>query len=190
MLHPPSARIGWLIATVTLASCAEGSPPSPSLLSNDGSYRSELLAEYQQLAALPEIGSFGTSSRRRFEAKVAAVRDGVCVEPESLSAWKHTDRIRLSFRRAGASTETLSAADLRAEIVQTLNRPAVTGRHVDLPTARAHVLGRFDCIVAFGRDPRRAEMRDLCLAELQRASDYVVQATSAPPSPPQRLCPV
>jgi hypothetical protein len=183
-----SKRLATLLAlTATIVGgCATLAP-----LSNDGPaepFRRFAYEEYRQLSQTRLKGLPNRSTRTHFMAKARTALTQDCLEPERLEDWPRS--ASATVQRGG---KALSLAEVRMETVGLLRGAPF----VDLPApsdlqfARAHLLGRYDCIVAFSREATSDPAVEICVQEWIRSSTYLRRgvAPSDPADARERLCP-
>jgi hypothetical protein len=178
---PPAAAL----ITTFLAGCATVAPPTEI---TRAPFERMLLREYDQLAATAPLG------RSRFAAKATAVREGRCVQPEQPADWRRSERIIFRIPALGDQpAKSLDAVSARAILMRHLGRavaasPQTAVSYPDLPVARAHAQGRYDCVLAQGISGRNALGADLCMRELGAAMSYLSVARQSTPDAPVSVC--
>jgi hypothetical protein len=191
----PKAVVGAVvILTLGVAGCATPSRRPPPWTPD--AYRAMLVHEYEQLAAQKRPGPFDTDSRTIFRGKAAAARRGQCQEPELLERWRRPERVEVVLRDASGQPKTFNAESLRAYMIgldlAAQSIPARTQQsRTDVPIARAHLLGRFDCVLAFGRSSEGKEAAQICADEFSAAANYIGATVGSAPPPNQggKICP-
>lgn len=187
-MRPRNLLKGAIIgATLALVSACQAThvglaTPAPTL------FASIVAQEYQQLASIKRPVAAPGQARRVFGSKAMAAAAGGCPEPELPQAWRHWRNIS-----ADIAGSTVGADDLRRQVLQreiaARDHPEMAVRFPELEAARAHLLGRYDCIVAYGRDRRYTSVARSCVNEAKAAATYIDKAFAGYPEPPPLLCP-
>lgn len=151
-------------------------------------FTSILVQEYQQLASVKKPVRAPRQARRVFTRKARTTASGDCSEPESPHAWRGWQTIS-----ADLTGSTVGAEDLRRLVLQreaaARDHPELGPNFPELEAARAHLLGRYDCIIAYGRDRKFALVLRSCVNEAKAALAYIDKAFPAYPDAPPLLCP-
>ena len=167
-----------LMGLIDLSACATA---PRSRVENLTGFDLMLKREYQQLAGLNRPSAFSRDTHKLFAAKAAKIEKGECVEPEEPAAWRRADTISVTLKHESGTDEVLGTVALRSRLLADGAKASTASDKIrsafpDLDVARAHALGRYDCIVAFGRNPARSGAADFCLAEYARSSLYLERA--------------